>query len=115
MDTLSAFLMNQINQGKEPMVFDWDKAAEIIKDKKPATACAGLRDDWEWTGGVIYTDDEPVFDDYTYLQSNWATPELEIDGTIIECYRFKSEVPEWDESTKWPESSLKILNGADNG
>ena len=42
---------------KEVMVFDWDKAAEIIKKRKPTYAAAGLRQDWENTGGLIYNKD----------------------------------------------------------
>lgn len=30
-----AFAMGMMNRGKEPMVFDWDKAARIIKEKQP--------------------------------------------------------------------------------
>ena len=31
MNTLSAFAMGAANRGKELMVFDWDKAAKLIK------------------------------------------------------------------------------------
>ena len=33
MKTLDAFAMGQANRFKEPMVFDWHKAARLIKDK----------------------------------------------------------------------------------
>ena len=33
MDSMNAFMMGQANRGKELMVFDWDRAATIIKDK----------------------------------------------------------------------------------
>ena len=110
MDTMQAFMMGVMNRGKELMVFDWDKAARIIAERKPKQAEAGLRGDWEWTSGTIYEDGEPVHDDYTYLASTWATPELDIDGEIIDCYVMQSET-EWDSDTKWPESALAILNG----
>lgn len=109
MDTMQAFMMGEMNRGKEMMVFDWDKAARIIAERKPKQAEAWLRGDWEWTGGTIYEDGKPVFDDYTYLASTWATPELDIDGEIIDCYVMQSET-EWDSGTKWPESALNILN-----
>lgn len=108
MDTMSAFIMGEMNRGKELMVFDWDKAARIIKERKATSASAGLRGDWEWTGGTILKDGKPDFDSYTYLASTWATPELEIDGEIIECYIMKRKT-EWDSDTKWPQSSLDIL------
>lgn len=110
MNTVMAFAMSQANQGKELMVFDWDKAARLIKERKPKCASAGLRDDWEWTGGTIYKDGKPVMGDYTYLVSTWAVPELNMDGAIVECFRMKHEVPGWGSKTKWPKSALDILN-----
>ncbi len=56
MDTLSAFAMGQANLGRPHKVFDWKKAAEIIRDEKPNRASAGLAGDWEYTGGDIYRD-----------------------------------------------------------
>ena len=56
MDTYSAVINGIVNYGRDVMVFDWHKAAEIIRDKKPSEAEAGLSQDWEWTGGVIYRD-----------------------------------------------------------
>lgn len=112
MNTMQAFMMGEMNRGKEMMVFDWDKAARIIAERKPKQVAAGLCNDWEWTGGTIYEDGKPVFDDYTFLASTWATPALEIDYEIIDCYVMQSET-EWDSSTKWPESALAILSGKD--
>ncbi len=109
MDTLSAFAMGLANRNRESMVFDWDKAAELIKEYKPKTAMAGLRGDWEWTGGTIYENGEPVLDSYTWLSSTWATPEIDLDGEVIECYKMESHVPNWDSDTKWPESAVAIL------
>ena len=104
-------MMGERNRGKEMMVFDWDKAAELIRDQNPKKASAGLAGDWEWTGGEIYRSGEIVEDDYTYLSSTWATPQLDMDGDIVECYRMESEVPDWGWDTKWPESSRTLLNG----
>ena len=112
MNSISAIAMGMANAGKEPMVFDWDKAAQIIKDRKPEYAYAGLRDDWEYTGGCIYEEGRPVKNYYTYLASTWAIPELSIEGDVIPCYRMKHETPGWDSDTKWPDSALAILNGA---
>ncbi len=109
MDNFKAFAMGEANRGKEPMVFDWDKAAELIRDRKPERASAGLSGDWEYTGGDIYRGGQIIDDHYTYLASTWATPELDMDGDLIDCYRMKSEIPEWGSSTKWPESSRNIL------
>ena len=109
MNTMDAFAMGRANRGREVMVFDWDKAAELIKETKPQIATAGLRDDWEYTGGTIWESGKPVCDSYTYLSSTWAVPELSLDGEVIPCYRMQSEVPEWGSGTKWPESALEIV------
>ena len=110
MNTWAAFAMGEANRGKEMMVFDWDKAARLIGERKPECASAGLRGDWEYTGGTIYEDGKPVMDDYTYLASTWAVPELDMDGDIVECFRMKHEVLGWGSKTKWPKSALDILS-----
>src|SRR5687768_3263117 len=96
-------------EGKtEFKVFDWDKAAKIIARCKPEVAYAGLQGDFSCTGGEIYRDGEPVMNDYTHLQSLWATPVLRIDGEDTPCYVTynKGEEFKWDSDTKWPQSAL---------
>lgn len=109
MDTMSAFLRAEANKGQRFKVFDWKKAAELIRDKKPRLASAGLGRDWEHTGGVIY-DGKPVMDGGTYLCSNWAIPELDMDDHVVDCWIYQDESPGWDSQTVWPESALEILN-----
>lgn len=109
MDTLSAFARVENNKNSRIRVFDWDKAAKLIKKANPQVASAGLGLDWEWTGGEIYKNGEPIMDSYTYLASNWATPELDMDGDIQPCWKYQSDTPSWDSNTKWPKSALKIL------
>ena len=108
MDTMSAFVMGEANRGKELMVFDWEKAAKIIKESGAKNASAGLSGDWKWTGGEILEDGHIPTDSYTYLASTWATPELEINGKTIDCYRMQSETDGWDAHTFWPESAKAI-------
>lgn len=116
MNTMMAFAMGEANRHKELMVFDWDKAARLIKESGCTEASAGLRGDWEWTGGVIFEYGKPTSEHYTFLASTWAKPELDIDGGgIHECYKMQSETPGWDSETKWPESAIKILNSAEKG
>jgi hypothetical protein len=109
MDTMAAFAMGQMNQGKPQMVFDWKKAAEIIRDEKPESVEAGLAGDWGYTGGVIFADGKIVEDEYTYLASNWARPQILIDGMYRDCFVMESET-EWDESTKWPDEAKAVLS-----
>ena len=109
MDTISAFAMGVATRNKESKVFDWDKAAQLIKESGCHVAEAGLRGDWEWTGGIIY-EDGIVTNDYTYLASTWATPIIVLDDyDEIECYKMKHEVPGWDADTKWPKSAMEII------
>jgi hypothetical protein len=109
MDTLQAFAMGEANKGKELKVFDWIKAAELIKANPQATIRAGLASDWEYTGGTIWEDGEKQ-DDYTYLASTWATPEIEIDGETFDCFKMASETPNWDADTKFPPEFWEVLN-----
>lgn len=109
MDTLSAIAMGELHRNDPLMVFDWDKAARILVDRKPERASAGLTNDFEWTGGIIWKGGKPFTDDYTYLASTWAEPLLVIDDEEIECWRYKSEVPEWNSETKWPKSAIDIV------
>lgn len=110
MDITMAFAMGAANRGKEMKVFDWDKAARLIVEHKPNVASAGLGGDWEWTGGTIYENGKPDKKSYTYLASTWATPEIELDGELFDCYVMESKT-EWDAHTKWPKSALAILDG----
>ena len=110
MNTAIAFWRAQLSTS-EIKVFDWDKAAHLIKDNNVKIAQAGLEDDWEWTGGTIF-DGRPlsVEESYTYLASNHATPQIVIDDVEHDCWCYQSEHPEWDSGTRWPQSALDILN-----
>lgn len=99
--------------GNKTKVFDWDKAATLIRERKPKVASAGLASDWEWTGGTIFSEGKPDTESYTYLASIWATPELSLDGEVIACWKLAEHTPGWDSGTKWPESALAILNAYD--
>ena len=97
-----------------PKVFDWDKAARLIKENNLTNAYAGLDEDWWWTSGCILEDGKPFTEDYAYLASFWATPVLiykDEDGedAVIPCWCYKTEC-EWDAHTLWPDSALQILN-----
>jgi hypothetical protein len=109
MDTMSAYALGELHRDDPIRVFDWHKAAQLIKDKKPEVAAAGLRDDWEWTGGDIFENGEPATERTTYLASCWAIPEIELDGIREECWIFQKDSPEWCSDTFWPESALAIL------
>ena len=109
MNSMMAFARGEASRGQPSMVFDWEKAARLIADNQPQMASAGLSGDWEWTGGVVFEDGQPVTDSYTYLASTWATPELKMDGVTVECWRFAQDTPGWNFDTKWPPEALAIL------
>ena len=109
MRTEMAFAMGDLHRNDPLMVFDWDKAAHILAERNPDEALAGLQDDYEYTAGVIWRKCMPVRNEYTYLASTWAHPMLIIGCEEIECWRYKSEVPEWNSETKWPKSAIDII------
>jgi hypothetical protein len=108
MDTMLAFAMGQANRHRELMVFDWEKAAQIIVERGAKNVSAGLSGAWDYTGGPILKDGRPGPEEETcvYLASTWATPELEIDGETIDCYRVASATPGWDAHTYWPQTAF---------
>lgn len=112
MDSMSAFIRGQASRGEPRMVFDWNKAARLIVERKAQSASAGLSGDWEWTGGQILREGTPVpaEDTYVYLASTWAEPEIEIDGEVEDCYLMEDQTPGWDSSTYWPEEARALLS-----
>lgn len=113
MDSLFAFAMGQIHKNDRSKVFDWIKAARLIRLRLPKVASAGLAGDWEYTSGEIYRDGAPIPADetYTYLSSNWALPELDIDGEVIDCWVWRDETT-WDAHTYWPPEALEELRSS---
>lgn len=111
---VGGILRGMQNKGRPSMVFDWNKAAQIIAKRKPAIVSAGLAGDWDFTGGDIFKDGKPIPKDetYVYLASTWATPSIEIDGHRTPCFVMADKTDGWDSGTYWPESALQILKEA---
>lgn len=106
--------MGAMNSEKELMVFDWDKAVELIKENNYKNCGAGLDGDFEWTAGDILVNGKPHTEDYTYLSSTWAKPQLIVydeDGDFftIDCFLMKSKTS-YDAYTKFPEHLIKKFN-----
>lgn len=110
MDTMEAYARGQASRGNVPKVFDWDKAARIIRERGATHAIAGLAEDFDWTGGPILRDGKRLCGDetYTFLASSWATPVLVIDDEEIECW-IQTTDTKWDAYTQWPESAVAIM------
>ena len=115
MDTWRAYLMGRAARGQPQRVFDWGKAARIIKERQPSKAEAGLVEDWWETAGDIWRDGEivPEDDTYTYLSSNWATPTLVLEGEQIACWIGEADT-EWDAGTYWPQEARDIVLGLES-
>ena len=100
------------NENSQTKVFDWHKAVRIIKKHNIKNASAGLAEDWDYTGGTILKNGNPIFDGdtYTYLSSVWATPVLLIEGTYdgIECWCWDDQC-DWDAKTYWPRTALWLM------
>lgn len=114
MDTSLAFARGEAARGNPVMVFDWEKATKLISASGALSASAGLRGDWEWTGGDILRDGLPIprSDTYTYLASTWAIPELDLGDGPQPCWRYANESPGWDSSTYWPDEACALLGVA---
>lgn len=112
METAAALVMGRNHRNDPLKVFDWDKAARILVERKPDVAFAGLKDDFEYTGGIIWLGGKPYTHDYTYLASTWAKPLLVLVDEEIECWCYESDVPEWSAETKWPKSAMEIVKKA---
>jgi len=116
MDSTKAFAMGQANKDNPLMVFDWNKAAQRIKETEAQNASAGLAGDWEWTGGNIWDGSiVPESETYTYLASTWAKPELEMNGATEDCFVMEDAMSnEWKGGNPakiyWPESARKIVS-----
>lgn len=91
-----------------PKVFDWDKAAALIKEHGIQNASAGLAEDWSWTSDLILKGGIVQKDAFCYLYSVWATPIL-VDEDADEEYVCYCAPGVWDEDTVWPDSALEIL------
>lgn len=91
-------------------IFDWDKAVEIIRDRKIINCSAGLLEDWGNTADNIFKDGKPLLDTWAYLGSYWATPGIEWEERgetiMVKCFK------ETESSTfekPWPQRCLDSL------
>ena len=76
---------------------NWAKAEKICLEHPEAHIKAGLLEDWDCTSGDIFRCGRWVKDD-VYTCSFWATPVLEVDGELVECWshrRSSKSVPKW--------------------
>ena len=121
MNTAKAIIKSWIARfrGTDFMVFDWEKAARILHDRKPFAAFAGLKDDFECTGAMIYKQGHPILlgadgeKPYTFLGSCWAKPMLVLldetgQSEAMECFTTDKNSP-YRCSTYWPREAVRLL------
>lgn len=87
-------------------VFDYEKAARLIREHQSEYATAYLAEDGGETYGVIYKDGKAVLDSDAFLRSTWATPVIIIDFEVIECWK---KVEGNDYPIDWTPEALAIL------
>jgi hypothetical protein len=65
-----------ILEGNRPRVLDWEKVARyIIEIGGNCVVYAGIQEDWDNTGGIIYDHGEVVHNE-AYTTSIWGTPTI---------------------------------------
>ena len=80
---------------------DWEHAKRICEKYPGCTISAGLDEDWDCTGGVIFDGKNYVTSDYVFVSSFWATPVVKVelpDKTLtIDCYMRGDDenMPKW--------------------
>lgn len=111
-----AIMTGAINKNKPMRVFDWDIAAQIIKEHliehPDLIAEAGLQGDWSYTAGIIFENGAPTNEHYTFLASTHAQPTLLLswggeDQKELPC--FTDESSRFDSNSKWDETALKFI------
>lgn len=112
---MRAMAMGAATKGQPMKVFDWDKAASIIREHNITDADAGLVEDWFWTGASILEDGKvPDREGWRpHCSSSWATPVIRWGEETRECWVMQDEAKERGFQTGgawWPDSALAILN-----
>lgn len=97
-------------------VFDFNKALEILMDKKPECAIAGLLEDMNYSACQILNETGLVCES-GYLSSDWATPVLVIDREVFPCwvYDTPSDNPDgFKADSVWKDKHIEKWNGKED-
>ena len=88
------------------VVFDWDRAAPLIRAYRATTAYAAVG------GGdprvAIVKEGKPALRE-PFKFAGTSVFELWIGDEVWNCFAPRSEKPEWDEHTWWPDSARALL------
>lgn len=104
----SLFEKGKLSTEYVDMTFDWEKAARLIREKKPHIAYAMLEGSRDRSKHKIYQDGFPVYEDDT-VHSARLRPMIVIDGHLpVPCFKMEYETNGMD---VWPRKALDILEG----
>lgn len=67
---------------------DWKKVQQIVNEHPDSVIYAGLMEDWNNTGRLIFAKGE-YYNGNVYGSSVWATPIVDVDGEEIECWTYE--------------------------
>lgn len=101
------FFHGQINRHRCDLVFDWEKAARLIREKKPYIAHAGLEDSWEREYRKIYQGGLPVYSE-TFHSPNKKPVLIMNSSEPIPCCKMEYDTNGME---PWPREALDILEG----
>jgi hypothetical protein len=90
------------------MVFDWERAAKLMKAYDGENVRAGMKNAWTDfydNAGFILKNGEAV-NEAGIVASYNATPTIEIDGRLFPCFRWADES---DHSASWTDAAVEIM------
>lgn len=105
MNIYDRIFQEYFSQNRPMMIFDWQKAAKIINERKPSYASAKIDGDDETETSIFANGKAIIFNGRPgFVCSHWGEPTLCIDGEEIPCYTYEA-----DEEEVWPLYALKTL------
>lgn len=109
-------LINAVNiivDAARVRVFDWDRAAALIKATGAQTALAGIDKDWLSSSDSIFDDGRARVDSacQAWTENPNMSPCLELDGKRMPCFKemWVSDITVADRRAIWPGRSAEIL------
>lgn len=106
-------VVNIIVDAARVRVFDWDRAAALIKATGARTALAGIDKDWVSSSDSIFEDGRARADSacQAWTENPAMSPCLVLDGKRISCYKemWAGDISLADRKAIWPGRSAEAL------
>ncbi len=88
------FYPQRVYQDGYVRAFDWDKAAQILLDKQPKRAIAGILENMLQQSSVIWENGQPLEAHTDFKGSSLnGTSVLFVDGELMECWHLLPDNP----------------------